>query len=257
VSQPPHARTHAGAAASVTMAREMSTEVTPRPATGPGTSGFQVGKEDVACVGPIFGHNFWLLFSSPIGPSLLGPHPLLLSFLRGSLPAMITTGAVAHRGDFPLLLALLAPLLITCFSDPFYYWAGRRYGRRLITYMTGPSPRAQRRMAWAERLFARWGAPMIFLAYFIPFLPQWLCLMAAGETRMRIWVVALADGLGAICFVTSYVMLGWFIGKPAINLANTISHYGLYLTIGLVVIVFVVSFRRALAQQAQMNLPKD
>ena len=73
------ARTPAGTAESVTMAREMSTEVTPLPATGPDTSGFKVGKDDVACVGPIFGHNLWLLFSSPIGPSLLGPHPLLLS----------------------------------------------------------------------------------------------------------------------------------------------------------------------------------
>ncbi len=235
----------------------MSTEVTPRPATGPGTTGFPVGKADVACIGPIFAHNMWLLFSTPIGPSLLGPHPLLLSFLRGSLPAMITTGAVAHRGDFPLGLALLAPLFITCFSDPFYYWAGRRYGRRVITYMTGPSPRAQRRMARAERMFARWGAPMIFLAYFIPFLPQWLCLMAAGEIKMRIWVVALADGLGAMCFILTYVMLGWFIGKPAIDLANNISHYGLYLTGALIVVVFVISFRRAMAQQEQPNRPQD
>ena len=117
--------------------------------------------------------------------------------------------------------------------------------------MTGPSPRAQRRMAWAERMFARWGAPMIFLAYFIPFLPQWLCLIAAGEIRMRIWVVALADGLGALCFVLLCVLRGWYIGKPAIDVATTISHYGLYLTIALIAIVFVVSFRRALAQQAQ------
>lgn len=239
------------------MAREMSADVTPAAATGPETSGFRVQKGDVACVGPIFGHNLWLLFSTPIGPSLLGPHPLLLSFLRGSIPAMITAGAVAHRGDFPLILALLAPLLILCFSDPFYYWAGVRYGRRLMTYMTGPSPRAQRRMAWAERMFARWGAPMIFLAYFIPFLPQWLCLIAAGEIRMRIWVVALADGLGALCFVLLCVLSGWYIGKPAIDVATTVSHYGLYLTIALIAIIFVVSFRRALAQQEQMNRPQD
>jgi membrane protein DedA with SNARE-associated domain len=129
-----------------------------------------------------------------------------------------------------------------------------RYGRPIIEYLTGPSPRAQRRMAWAERMFARWGAPMIFLAYFIPFLPQWLCLIAAGEIRMRIWVVALADGLGAICFVLIYVLLGWYIGKPAIDVAATISHYGLWLTIALIVVVFVISFRRAMAQQ-QLNPP--
>ncbi|MGH7747365.1 MAG: DedA family protein [Candidatus Dormibacteria bacterium] len=237
------------------MTGEMSTEATPVPAASPEATGFKVGKGDVACVGPIFGHNLWLLFSTPIGPSLLGTHPLLLSFLRGSIPAMITAGAVAHRGDFPLILAVLAPILILCFSDPFYYWAGMRYGRPIIEYLTGPSPRAQRRMAWAERMFARWGAPMIFLAYFIPFLPQWLCLIAAGEIRMRIWVVALADGLGAICFILLCVLSGWYIGKPAIDVATTISHYGLWLTIALIAVVFVLSFRRAMAQQAQQEQP--
>jgi membrane protein DedA with SNARE-associated domain len=71
---------------------------------------------------------------------------------------------------------------------------------------------------------------------------------------MRIWVVALADGLGAICFVLIYVLLGWYIGKPAIDVAGTISHYGLWLTIALIVVVFVISFRRAMAQQ-QLNPP--
>jgi len=236
----------------VTMAREMSAEVTPRPAASPEAAGLTIGKGDVACVGPIVGHNLWLLFSIPIGPSLLGPHPLLLSFLRGSVPAMITTGAVAHRGDFPVILALLAPLFINGFSDPFYYWAGMRYGRRIFDNLARSGRMRRRQVAWAERLFARWGAPMIFLAYYIPFLPQPLLLLFAGETRMRIKWVALADGLGLLSYVLLYVLLGWYIGKPAISVANTISHYGLYLTIALVVVVFVISFRSAMrAQQEQ------
>jgi hypothetical protein len=36
--------------------------------------------------------------------------------------------------------------------------------------------------------------------------------------------------------------------------AGTISHYGLWLTIALIVVVFVISFRRAMAQQ-QLNPP--
>src|SRR5579859_7407264 len=117
----------------------MSAEVTPLPAAGPGKAGFKIGKGDVACIGPILGHNLWLLFSIPIGPSLLRSHSLLLSFLRGSVPAMITTGAVAKHGGPPIVLAVLAPLFILCFSDPFYYWAGMRYGRPIIEYLTGPS----------------------------------------------------------------------------------------------------------------------
>jgi membrane protein DedA with SNARE-associated domain len=229
------------------MAREMSTEVTP--ATTPEAPGFKIGRRDVACIGPILGHNLWMLFSIPIGPSLLGPHPLLLSLLRGSVPAMITTGAVAHRGDFPVILALLAPLLINSFSDPFYYWAGMRYGRRIFDNLANQGSMRRRQIAWAERVFQRWGAPAIFLAYFIPFLPQPLLLLFAGETRMRIGLVALADGVGLLSFVFVLVLVGWYVGTPAIAVADTISHYGLYLTMALIVVVFVISFRSALRAQ--------
>ena len=234
------------------MACTMSTEVTPSPADGSEAAAapaLTIGPGDVACIGPIFAHSTWLLLSLPIGPALLGPHPLLLSVLRGSVPAMITTGAVAHRGDFPLILPLLAPLVILGFSDPFYYWAGLRYGRRVLDYIAGPNPRARRRMEWAERVFARYGAAAIALGYFIPFLPQSFLLLAAGKTRMRILTVAAADLLGTFAYVVFNVLLGWYIGKPAIQVADTISHYGLYLTLALVAGVFVVSFRRAMAQQ--------
>lgn len=232
------------------MAPEMSTEVTPRPASE--AQGFHIRRPDVACLGPMMAHNLWLLFSIPLGPTLLGPHPLLLSFLRGSVSAMIATGAVSHRGDFPLMLALLAPLLMNCFSDPFYYWAGVRYGRKIFDHMANNGGNMRKRqIAWAERMFKKWGAPGIFLAYYIPFLPQPILIMFAGETRMRIWLVALADGIGVMSYITMYVLLGWFIGKPAINVANTISHYGLWLTVALVVVVFGVSFRSALRSQQQ------
>jgi membrane protein DedA with SNARE-associated domain len=234
------------------MASTMGAEITPRHAESPETASTPpIARGDVACIGPIFAHSFWLLLSLPIGPALLGPHPLLLSLLRGSVPAMITTGAVSHRGDFPLALALLAPLLVLGFSDPFYYWAGLRYGRRVLDYVAGPNPRARRRMQWAERVFARYGALAIALGYFIPFLPQSFLLLAAGQTRMRILTVAVADLLGTVAYVLFNVLLGWYIGKPAIQVADTISHYGLYLTVALIVGVFVVSFRRAMVQQSQ------
>jgi membrane protein DedA with SNARE-associated domain len=243
---------HADDHGSVTMACTMSTEVTPRPTDSSGTApapALTIGRGDIACIGPILAHSTWLLLSLPIGPMLLGPHPLLLSLLRGSVPAMITTGAISHRGDFPLILPLLAPLVVLAFSDPFYYWAGLRYGRRVLDYVAGRNPRAQRRMDWAERVFARYGAAAIALGYFIPFLPQSFLLLAAGKTRMRILTVAVADLLGTFAYVVFNVMLGWYIGKPAIQLADTISHYGLYLTLALVAGVFVVSFRRAMAEQ--------
>jgi len=95
------------------------------------------------------------------------------------------------------------------------------------------------------------GAAAIALGYLVPFVPQSVLLLAAGETRMRIWLVALADLGGLFAYVVLMVLVGWYIGHPAIQIADTISHYGLYLTVALVVVVFVISFRRAMAQQNQ------
>jgi membrane protein DedA with SNARE-associated domain len=209
----------------------------------------RIGLADIACVGPIIAANIYFWASIPLGPSLIGSHPLLLSGLRGTASSMISSGAFARVGRGQLWVALLVPVPITAFAAPFSYWAGVRYGRRFLDYLAGQDPKTKRRIERGERFFARWGAWAIAFSNFLP-VPNELLYLAAGESRMPLWRYAAAVGFATMTWIGLYVSLGWFIGQPAVDVAQAISHYGLWLTIGLVVVIFVLSFRRALKASA-------
>jgi membrane-associated protein len=204
----------------------------------------RVTVRDVLCVGPIVLSTIYTYAGIPLTPLLLGPHPVLLSALRGTEAAMISAGASARVGRAVLWQALVAPIPILVWVDPFFYWAGLRYGRRILDFYSRQDPRSARRIARGERLFARFGPWAIVLAPFLP-VPSVLLYLAAGESRMRFWIFVVADLTGTMLWIGLHVSLGWFLGQSAVNVADAISRYGLWITIGLIVVVMALAFRRA------------
>lgn len=202
----------------------------------------KVGIVDVLCIGPIVLASLWALFGTPISPGLIATHPVLLEALRGSVAAMIAAGSYARVGTVPLWQAILAPLPILIWVDPFYYWAGRRYGRMLLDYYRRQSPKMERRIDRAETTFAGYGIWTILFNPFLPFAP--FLFLAAGETRMPFWKFLAADIVANLMYIATVVSLGWFAGQRGVDVAETISHYGLYLTAALVVLVVVMAFRQ-------------
>jgi membrane protein DedA with SNARE-associated domain len=197
--------------------------------------GVTVRRADVFCLGPLILLTVYGLAMLPIAPSLLGPHPVLLSAIYGSSSSMIASGAAARGGSAALWVVLIAPIVILLIRDPFLYWAGRRYGRRIVEYLAEQDPRWHRRMARSERWFQRWGAWAIAFGYYIPFVPATLFYLAAGESRMRIRTFVLADLAGTLTWIGIHVGTGYAIGKPATDLANTISRYGLWVALAIIV----------------------
>jgi membrane protein DedA with SNARE-associated domain len=190
--------------------------------------GVTVRLADVLCLGPLILLTIYGLVMLPIAPSLLGPHPVLLSAIYGSSSSMIASGAAAREGNASLWVVCVAPIVILLIRDPFLYWAGRRYGRKIVDYLAQQDPRWRRRMARSERWFQRWGAWAIAFGYYIPFVPATLFYLAAGESRMRIRTFVVADLAGTLTWIGIHVGTGFAIGKPATDLANTISRYGLW-----------------------------
>ena len=206
-------------------------------ATEPEESGeVTVARADVLCLGPLVVLTLFRMVMFFIAPSLLGPHPVLLSAIYGSSSSMIASGAAARAGSTALWVVLIAPIVILLISDPFLYWAGRRYGRRVVDYLAANDPRWHRRLARSEKWFQRWGAWAIAFGYYIPFVPALLFYLAAGESRMPIRVFVLADLAGTLTWIGIHVGAGYAIGKPATDLANNISHYGLWLGLALLVV---------------------
>jgi membrane protein DedA with SNARE-associated domain len=200
----------------------------------------RAGPRDFLCLGPILAKSIYYYAGIPLGTALQFTRPLYAELLRGSTISLIIAGAFAASGRLPLWAVLLAPLPYTMLTDPFYFWAGQRYGRPLVGYLERYDRRWHRRATRAERFFARWGIWTILFAYWLP-VPNDLLYFGAGDSRIRFVPFILADAIGTMSFIGLWVALGFVIGKPAENVADAVGQYSGRITIGLIVVIVVIS----------------
>ena len=83
-------------------------------------------------------------------------------------PVLLVTGAMAAQGEFPVA-ALLATAVLACLvADSAWYAAGARYGRRILRGLCRLSLSPDGCVRQTDALFARFGAPSLMLAKFVP-----------------------------------------------------------------------------------------
>jgi membrane protein DedA with SNARE-associated domain len=198
----------------------------------------------VICATAISFQVAYSLLLVPAVPSLIGSNPVLLELLRASTAAMVAGGAFARVGHASLLLALLAPLPTLFWADPFLWWAGRLWGPDIGKYLGGRGPRGRARTARAVRALERWDSLAVVSAYFLP-VPSALICAGAGWTGMRLRRFLVLDFIGTMLWVGLVVGLGYAIGRSAVHIAKAITRYGLYVTVGAVVLAVVAAGVRA------------
>ncbi len=222
----------------------------PRPKIGRGTP------TDWFLIGMIVATSLWHLAAQPLKVLWLKPHPYLLLALRPSVLSTLAAGALVRNGSMPLYVALLLPMPMFFLEDPFYFWAGRRYGQRLVALLAERDPAWEGRMAKAERVMKRNGALAILFAN-IPVqpIPTSMIYFVAGTTRMRLATFVIADLIGLQVWTAAEVWLGYALGEKAESVVDVITQYsGYLLTASFVVITWVVvrsAFRGVLEAQGK------
>ena len=196
--------------------------------------------KDILCLAPIVAKSIYYYAGIPLGTALQFTQPLIAELLRASTISLIIAGAFAAGGRLPLWAVLLAPVPYSMLTDPFYYWAGLRYGRRLVGYLEKYDRRWHRRATRAERFFNRWGLWAILFAYYLP-VPNDLLYFGAGDARINFWRFIATDFAGSLLYIGLWVALGFVIGEPARQVADTLGQYSGRITIGIVVIIFAAS----------------
>jgi membrane protein DedA with SNARE-associated domain len=202
-------------------------------------------RAEVLCIAGLAITTIYTLVLIPVAPSLLGKDPVLLELLRGSTPAMVAGGAFARVGDASIVLALIAPIATLMMADPLLWWAGRIWGPNIAGTLIGnKGPRGQKWIARATHWSERYGSWAVILSYYLP-IPSALVYAGAGWTGMRLRRFLVLDLIGVMLWVALNVGLGYAVGQSAVDVAKAIGRYSLYVTIGLVVLIFAVSARRA------------
>jgi membrane-associated protein len=195
-------------------------------------------RADLICWFGIALSGLYALALIPLRPVLIGDHPLLLEMLTGSMSAIVTAGAFARVGQVNLVLAVVCAVPGMIMFDPFFWWAGRRWGRGMLTIFASHGRRGGRLIARAEKYGHRLGWLGVVLAYYLP-VPAALLFVIAGWIGMRLVTFVLLDAAGALLWIGMLVALGYYLGQDAVDAARTISRYGLWISIGLVVVVLV------------------
>jgi membrane protein DedA with SNARE-associated domain len=172
-------------------------------------------------------------------------HPALLELLRGSTASIINMGARARIGETSLVLAVLLGIPSLMMFDWVYWWAGRRWGDSVFVWLLGGwSPKTEQRLARLHRIERRAGPAAVVLAYVLP-IPAALIYAAVGDGGMRLGVFLVLDVLGTLLWTVLLAGAGYGFGQSAVDVANTVSHYGLWITLALVLVVMVRFRRRA------------
>lgn len=198
--------------------------------------------QDILCWLGIVGSGLFYLVLIPWRASLVGTHPVLSELLNGSTESIISAAAFARTGHGTLTVALLAAIPGLMKFDLIWWWAGRLWGEKIIILLSGKSQRGMRFMHRARVSGRKFLWPAVVISYFLP-IPTAIIYVIAGWAGMRLITFLVLDILGALLWAGMLAGLGYAIGHPAVSVAKTISHYGIYFTIGLVVLVIFFQMR--------------
>jgi membrane-associated protein len=200
------------------------------------------GRADILCWAGIMLSGVFYYVMLPFRASLLGTHPVLSELLNGSTEAIIAAAAFARVGHGTLIVALLAAIPGLMKFDPLYWWAGRLWGERIIAMLSGKRNRGAKYMGRVDRWGRKFTWPAVLISQFLP-IPNAIIYVIAGWAGMRLVTFIILDVIGSLLWAGTLVGLGYELGHRAVVVAQTISHYGLWISIGLVVVIVFFQIR--------------
>lgn len=146
-------------------------------------------------------YGTWLVFGNVLLQQLGAPVPVW--------PTLLVVGSLA--AGWPQLAAVLgAAVAAAMLADRLWYVLGRRFGYRVLGLLCRLSINPGSCVSQTEQRFARWGAPALLLAKFVPGFSA-VAAPVAGLSRMPVARFTLAAAGGAALWAGSALWLGWLL----------------------------------------------
>ena len=197
---------------------------------------------DIVCWAGIMLSGIFYWVTLPLRTHLVGTHPVLSELIGGGTESIISAAAFARVGHGTLIVVLLAAIPGIMKFDPLYWWAGRLWGERIIVLLGGKRNRGERYMARVQRWGRKFTWPAVIISPFLP-IPSAIIYVVVGWAGMRLVTFIILDIIGELLWVAMLAALGYELGHRAVVVAQAISHYGLWISIGLIVLIVFFQIR--------------
>ena len=172
-----------------------------------------------------------------VGVLVAAEASVMLGFVFPGETAAIIGGVLASKGNVTLVGMTVCVVLCAIAGDSIGYWVGDKWGPQLLR--VGPLRKRQKGVQVALDQLRRRGAVAVFVGRFTAFLRA-VVPGLAGMSKMRYRIFLPANALGAICWGTLFVLLGYFVGQRVEKATGIASD----ILAGLIVVAIVVLFIR-------------
>ncbi len=140
-------------------------------------------------------------------------------------PTLVIAGALLVRGDYTAGLLLLTAVIAALLADLFWYTAGRRYGKRVMSTLCRISLSPDSCVRQTSSIYTRWGAASLLVAKFIPGFASVASAMA-GTLGTRRLAFVVFDTLGAALWAGLAIYLGSLFSSTIDDLLSVLLTLG-------------------------------
>ncbi|OBI47513.1 alkaline phosphatase [Mycobacterium kyorinense] len=169
---------------------------------------------------------------------------------------LIAAGIYAGAGQLNLAVVLALGLVAAVAGDNIGYAIGHFAGRPLVLRFGRYVFLTEDRLATAERFFAKHGNVVVPVARFIDGLRQ-ANGVVAGLAHMRWWRFLAYNVLGAIAWVSLWVLVGYVAGDHITAIYTEFQHYEKYFLAALAAAVIAVSIRWLIKRRRRRSPAAD
>jgi membrane protein DedA with SNARE-associated domain len=142
-----------------------------------------------------------------------------------ALPTLIVAGALSADGRMSSTHVLVASIVASLIADWIWFLLGRRHGYRVLRTLCRISLSPDSCVRETEARFERWGLKSLLIAKFIP----GFSLVApplAGAARQSTIAFLIYDGIGALLWVASGVVVGRAFHHAIADVLNALENLG-------------------------------
>jgi membrane protein DedA with SNARE-associated domain/rhodanese-related sulfurtransferase len=142
-----------------------------------------------------------------------------------AVPTLIVAGALAAGGRLPAAELYVLAVTACAIADGTWYFAGRRYGNRVLKLLCRISLSPDACVSQTQALFERWGERALLVAKFIPGLAI-IAAPLAGAMRMGTVRFAGFSILGSALWVGATLVVGALLRAQIGQLLPQAAHLG-------------------------------
>jgi len=171
---------------------------------------------------------------------------LLLEHLGLPIPGeliLVFFGAFVYWGKLELWAAVSVGLAAVLLGNHFWFFAGRRGGRRWLHLLCRATLGSTQCISRTEHFFGRYGPPSLVFAKFVPGF-RTFAVPLAGMTGIAYPRFVLFDTVGSLLWLVGTLSLGMLMATQLNRAAGHIQHLGSAITVLVVLTAVIVFFLR-------------